>query len=330
MLPVRPWQDVTAAHPRPRASSSPPWPFLIQEPPSAGDSQVPSRGRTVAGAGLSAGAHAGATRQPLCPRSPCHGGLRPPVRGACHRLGVRLQQACQHRSGGAQSAGPRAQDRGPRPACTPLALPARSGRGASRWRFVLAGCHPLTHVLAAALSRGATVIGVVGRSALRAICHELKLHADRFTQQGSISAHVTGEFRTTEPAAARTTSPTARAPRPGLHAAAPEVWSPSRRSRGAESQCHRAVLALLCRRKRASSAQSCRRPLRRCASPSGSSVPMVTGVPLFKAGRTRGQAPHAVRLKAGEERRFPGENRCPFSRRRDSRRGGGFGRRGRF
>lgn len=74
LLPVRPWQDVTAAHPRPRASSSPPWPFLIQEPPSAGDSQVPSRGRTVAGAGLSAGAHAGATRQPLCPRSPCHGG----------------------------------------------------------------------------------------------------------------------------------------------------------------------------------------------------------------------------------------------------------------
>lgn len=70
LLPVRPWQDVTAAHPRPRASSSPPWPFLIQEPPSAGDSQVPSRGRTVAGAGLSAGAHAGATRQPLCPRSP--------------------------------------------------------------------------------------------------------------------------------------------------------------------------------------------------------------------------------------------------------------------
>lgn len=108
--------------------------------------------------------------------------LRPPVRGARHRLGVRLRQACQHRSGGAQSAGPRARDRGPRPACTPLALPARSGRGASRWRFVLAGCHPLTRVLAAALSRGATVIGVVGRPALRAICHELKLHADRFTQ----------------------------------------------------------------------------------------------------------------------------------------------------
>lgn len=193
LLPVRPWQDVTAAHPRPRASSSPPWPFLIQEPPSAGDSQVPSRGRTVAGAGLSAGAHAGATRQPLCPRSPCHGG-----RGTA-RPDLPLPQAasegCTSPSrrvaatgvpapvgGGAQSAGPRAQDRGPRPACTPLALPARSGRGASRWHFVLAGCHPLTRVLAAALSRGATVIGVVGRSALRAICHELKLHADRFTQ----------------------------------------------------------------------------------------------------------------------------------------------------
>lgn len=39
---------------------------------------------------------------------------------------------------------------------------------------------------------------------------------------------------------------------------------------------------------------------------------MVTGVPLFKAGRTRGQAPHAVRLKAGEERRFPGEKPMSF------------------
>lgn len=66
LVPVRPWRDVTAAHQLPWAVSSPPWPFLIQDPPSPVDSQAPSRGRTVEGAGLSAAV----TRQPLCPALP--------------------------------------------------------------------------------------------------------------------------------------------------------------------------------------------------------------------------------------------------------------------